>query len=49
MKVKNKIKKNGEYSDYKKIIKIVNSAYEKALLFNKTYFQKKLEKVYRFC
>jgi len=49
MTVKDKMKKNGEYSEYKKIIKMIDEAHKKALLFNKTEFQKKLERTYRFC
>lgn len=48
MKLKDKKKKNGEYAEYKKIIKMVDEAHKKALLFNKTEFQKKLERTYRF-
>lgn len=44
-----KKKKNGEYEEYKKIIKIIDNAYKKALLFKKTEFQKKLERTYDFC
>jgi hypothetical protein len=49
MKLKDEKKKNGEYTEYKKIIKMVDKAHKKALLFNKTEFQKKLERAYRFC
>jgi len=49
MRLKDKMKKNGEYKEYKKIIKIIDNAYKKALLFKKTEFQKKLEQVYNFC
>ena len=49
MKVKKEMKKNGEYKEYKAIIKMVDEAYKKALLFNKTDSQKKLEKAFRFC
>lgn len=46
MKVKEKVKKNSEYSEYQKIIKMVDSAHKKALTFTKTDFQKKFERVY---
>jgi len=49
MRVTKEIKKNGEYKEYKAIIKMVDEAYKKALLFNKTDSQKKLEKAFRFC
>lgn len=49
MKVKEKAKKNGEYSEYQKIIKMVDSAHKKALTFTKTDFQKKFERVYSSC
>lgn len=45
MKLKEKVK-NGEYSDYQKIIKMVDDAHKKALNFTKTEFQKKLERAY---
>ena len=48
MKFKKKVK-NGEYKEYKEIIKMVENAHKKALLFNKTEYQKKLEKAIRFC
>lgn len=49
MKVKKEVKKNGEYKEYKEIIKMVEDAHRKALLFNKTEYQKKLEKAFSFC
>lgn len=49
MRPKHKMEKNGEYKEYKQIIKIIDNAYKKALLFKKTEFQKKLDKAYRFC
>jgi len=49
MKTKKEVKKNGEYKEYKKIIKMVDNAYKKALIFNKTEYQKRLEKAFRFC
>ncbi len=44
-----KTNKNGEYKEYKKIIKMVDDAHKKALLFNKSKEQKKLEKAFQFC
>ena len=49
MKIKRKIKKGSEYSEYRKIIKMVNDAYKKASTFTKTDFQKKFERVYSSC
>ncbi|MCR4312639.1 MAG: hypothetical protein NUV58_00120 [Candidatus Roizmanbacteria bacterium] len=49
MKVKEKIKRNGEYSEYQKIIKMVDSAHKKAMSFTKTDYQRKLEKVFSAC
>jgi hypothetical protein len=49
MKTNEKIKRNGEYSEYKRIIKMVNTAHKKALIFTKTDFQKKLERAYISC
>lgn len=48
MKVKKEIKKNGEYKEYREIIKMVDNAYKKALIFNKTEYQKRLEKALSF-
>lgn len=42
-------KKNGEYEKYKDIVKMVDKAYKKALLFKKTDYQKKLEKALSTC
>lgn len=49
MKTKREVEKNGEYKEYKEIIKMVEEAHRKALLFNKTEYQKKLEKAFSFC
>ena len=49
MKVKEKTKRNGEYSEYQKIIKMVDSAHKKAMSFTKTDYQRKLEKVFSTC
>jgi len=49
MKTKKEVKGNGEYKEYKAIVKMVNEAYKKALLFKKTEYQKKLEKAFNFC
>lgn len=48
MKAKKNAKQNGEYSEYQKIIKMVDAAHKKALTFTKTDFQKKFEKAYSF-
>lgn len=49
MNTKKEMKKNGEYKEYKAIVKMVDEAYKKAILFNKTDFQRRLEKAFRFC
>lgn len=46
MKLK-KVTKKEDYLEYKKIVKMINSSYKKALEFTKTDFQKKLERIYR--
>jgi len=49
MKVKKSKKRNGEYLEYQKIIKMVDSAHKKAMSFTKTDYQRKLEKVFNSC
>lgn len=49
MKVKETTKRNAEYSEYQKVIKMVDSAHKKAMSFTKTDYQRKLEKVFSSC